>query len=206
MDKRNKRIYTIGYSGFILDDFISALRNMNIHIVIDVRSTPSSKYFSDFNKGVLEKKLSSNHIHYRNYAVEFGARQNNANYYSIDGYLDFEKFVLSPQFINGFEKVKKGIEAGYNFALMCAEKKPNMCHRAIMIAREFSKVGYDVIHIMPNNAYITQKDIENEMLELYYPNSSQLSLLEDMLSQEEMINASYRKRNAEIGFRNEEED
>jgi len=36
-------IYTIVYSGFKIDDFISAIKTNNISCVIDVRSSPYSK-------------------------------------------------------------------------------------------------------------------------------------------------------------------
>jgi len=37
-------IYTIGYSGFVIDDFIQILKKYKISVVIDVRSNPYSQY------------------------------------------------------------------------------------------------------------------------------------------------------------------
>ena len=53
-------------------------------------------------------------------------------------------------FQNGVNKLIKSMEQGYVFALMCAEKDPINCHRAIMVSRYFSKLGYMVTHIEPN--------------------------------------------------------
>lgn len=206
MMPKTNTIYTIGYSGFRIEEFINVLQKMSINIVIDVRSTPVSKYYADYNRDNLNKLLSNSNIVYRNYAEEFGARQEESFFYSKEGYLDFTKFTNSNQFREGFEKIKKAIEANYKIILLCAEKKPNSCHRAIMISREFSKENFNVVHIMPNGILISQNDIEEEMLNTYYPNRNQISFLENTLTIEDMINESYRKRNAEIGYRCGEEE
>lgn len=203
MENNYGKVYTIGYSGFLLKDFIDVLKQMNIKIVIDVRSRPVSTYYTDYNKDVLDKELTSNHIHYKNYSREFGAWQTESCYFSDKGYLDFSKYVLSPQFKQGFTKIKTGLEAGYNFALMCAEKKPSMCHRTIMVARQFSASGIEVIHILPDNQFQSQADIEDELINLYFPNNNQLSLLSKPLSRSELVDQAYQMRNADIGFREE---
>lgn len=78
-------IYTIGYSGFAIDDFIQILKKYEISVVIDVRSNPYSRYHLEYNKENLKKKLKQNRIYYRNYSLEFGARQSDKKYYSKEG-------------------------------------------------------------------------------------------------------------------------
>lgn len=68
-------VYTIGYSGFSIDDFVANLKKHNISLVVDVRSSPFSHYFPEYNKDSLEVCLKTHGIYYRNYADEFGARQ-----------------------------------------------------------------------------------------------------------------------------------
>ena len=41
-------IYTIGYSGFQVEDFISTLKKNGVNALIDVRSEPHSAYHHDF--------------------------------------------------------------------------------------------------------------------------------------------------------------
>lgn len=53
---------------------------------------------------------------------EFGARKENKNLYSIEGYLDFEKVRKDDEFLGGVERIKKGIFKGYKISLMCTEK------------------------------------------------------------------------------------
>lgn len=192
-------IYTIGYTGFLVDEFIDVIKHYGINCVIDVRSSPFSAYYTDYNKDVFETVLKQNNILYRNYAREFGARQTNPDYYSGD-IVDFDKFVESEQFLSGVLKVSKGIELGYSFGLMCAEKDPINCHRAIMLGKGFSKNGYDVKHIISKDCIETQKDLEERLLDLYHQDRFQLTLFADENSEGELLADAYKKRNLEIGY------
>lgn len=201
----NNTIYTIGYSGINIKDFILILKYYRISCLVDTRSVPYSKYFMDFDKNILESTLKNNNIKYENYNKEFGARQNNINFYSKDGYLDFSKFVKSSIFINGIDKIKKGMDLGYTFILMCSEKDPIDCHRSIMVAREFYKKGYNIINILYDKNNIieyTQTDIENRLLDRYFSERGQGLLFDNMdLSIKSLIDIAYKKRNIEIGYR-----
>ncbi len=200
-----KTIYTIGYSGFPLNAFIQELKKHNINVVIDVRSSAYSERYPDYNKPNIEQTLKQIGIYYRNYTSEFGARQENRSFYSPEGYLDFDIFSKSNQFQSGVSKMVDSVEKGYKIAFMCAEKEPIQCHRAIMVARAFAKLGFTVIHLMPNGITKNQKTIEEELLKKYFPNINQLSLFDNRMSDEEYINAAYRKQNEQIGYHLEDE-
>ena len=156
----------------------------------------------EYNKENLKKKLKQNRIYYRNYFLEFGARQSDKKYYSKEGYLDFELFSKSENFLKGIKKLENSMEKNYVIVLMCAEKDPIICHRAIMISKIFSEKGYGVIHLLPNNATITQKDIEDRLIKKFFPNKGQLLLFEteEVVSEKEYIKRAYNKQNAEIGY------
>lgn len=200
-----KTIYTIGYTGFKLDEFKKILRENNISCVVDVRSNPSSKYYPDYNSNNLKSFLNKNGIRYRHYGEEFGARQNSLKYYT-NGYMDFEKFTKSQQFWEGFHKIEAGINLNYVFVLMCAEKNPYDCHRSIMISRVFYDNGYDVKHILADGNIESQNDIENQFLENYFPNRNQSSLFVSETSTKDLIKKGYILRNREIGYRLHEGD
>ncbi|MGI6307195.1 MAG: DUF488 family protein [Dethiobacteria bacterium] len=198
-------VYSIGYSGFSMSDFINTLQSNKISLVVDVRSHPYSQYFSDYNKESLEQTLKYKGIYYRNYAKEFGARQDERRYYSSEGYLDFELFAKSSPFLSGFDRLVKSMMQNYRFALMCAEKDPINCHRTILVTRSFHDAGYKVKHLLPNNGMVTQEDIENRLLDKYFPNRNQITLFGEVFSKSEYIAQAYRKRNSEIGYSIEEE-
>lgn len=194
-----KEIYTIGYSSFKIEDFIQTLKNNNITCVIDVRSNPFSEYFQDYNKDILEKKLKKENIMYRNYKKEFGARQEDPSFYP-KGYLDFDLFTKSEQFNEGLLKIAKGIEMGFSFVLMCAEKDPITCHRNIMVAKAFKERGYNIKHILFDGSIESQDDIEKRMIKEYFPERNQMALFDENKSDEDLIKASYNKKNEEISY------
>lgn len=204
MEQHIKTIYTIGYSGFTVKEFLQELHRHNISVLIDVRSTPFSAYYTDYNKNNLQRYLEKEHIKYRNYASEFGARQENRNFYTSEGYLDFERFAKSESFLDGVKKISDGMKLGYVFSLMCAEKHPISCHRAILVARAFSTQGYRVVHLLPHGIELTQQDLEQQMLDMYYPARNQISLLEEAHSEAKLLADAYQLQNKKIGYHIEE--
>lgn len=200
-------IYTIGYSGFQLENFINILKYYGINGLIDVRSNPVSKFYTAYNQQELSPSLKENAIAYRNYKAEFGARQIEQKYYP-NGYLDFRLFAKSERFQEGMNRLINAMPMGYRFVLMCSEKDPISCHRAIMVAREFDDNNVSVNHIMADGNICTQKDIENRLVDLYFPNHNQISFFSPQLTWNEMVNESYIQQNIKIGYKleqNEEE-
>lgn len=195
-------VYTIGYTAFEINKFIEVLKIFNINCLVDVRSTPRSSYYTDFDDYNLRNTLKNHQIVYRNYKEEFGARQDNKDFYSKEGYLDFEKFAKSEQFNRGIDKIKKAYEMNFNVCLMCAEKDPFNCHRTILVSKNLKENGFDVQHILADETTCSQDDIEHRLLEKYFPHREQISFFsEDNLSDEEAIQKAYKLRNEEIGFK-----
>ena len=195
------RLYTIGYSGFQIDEFIETLKGYGISAVIDVRSNPYSGYFRDYDAEQLRIRLRNSGISYRNYAREFGARHTDPAYFSHDGYLDFGVFAASTQFLDGTRKVVQGIEAGFVPVLMCAEKNPAACHRAILVSRWFHENGYEVIHILPDGVTQSQDDVVNQLKSAYFPNRAQLSFDNLNKTEDDYAREAYKIANEKIGYR-----
>ncbi len=200
-----KKLYTIGYSGFPeIADFISTLKHYGVQLLIDVRSSPFSAYFEQYNKDRLDYELKNAGINYRNYARQFGARQENRAFYK-NGRLDFETFSRSEQFLEGVSVVEN---SPCVIAFMCAEKHPSECHRAIMVTRAFSLQGHEITHIKPNGITLSQRDIDEELLQKYFPDRNQVALPgfgdENEKNEDEYIREAYALRNDEIGFKQED--
>lgn len=211
-----KTVYTIGYTAFDINDFIDVLKFNKITCLIDVRSSPYSEFYSNYNKGQLDVELKKNNILYRNYINSFGARQENSSYYHSKGYLDFNKFIVSEQFLEGVDKIEKGIELGYTFCLMCAETNPITCHRSIMVSRGLKDNNFDILHILKGGELLTHSQLEEQLLDKHFENRNQLSLYSnygendnsiETETEEELLKLAYDKQNEIIGFRkNNEED
>ncbi|MPQ30547.1 DUF488 domain-containing protein [Clostridium estertheticum] len=209
-----KEIYTIGHSNYPVEFLLKRLNIHKVNCLIDVRSTPYSKYTPQYNAPNLKKYLNSMGIYYMHMGEELGARQLDENLYSSEGYLDFNKFSRTDLFQRGIERVKDGMKKDFKVALMCTEKDPIDCHRNILVAREFYKQGYNVKNILINSKIESQSELEQRLLEMYFPNrlqSSIFELIEGTEDEKVLIDKAYKRRNSEIGYklssnRDEEEE
>lgn len=195
-----RQLFTIGHSTLPAEQFVRLLKQYDIDYVLDVRSTAFSKYASQYNSDVLPHILGEAGIRYAGMGKYFGARQAQKEYYTEEGHLDFEKFRDSELFRMGLANVQKGLK-DYNIALMCTEKDPYDCHRAIMVSRGFELAGIDVNHILSDGSLLKQADLNERLLEQYFPERDQISLFENENKDEQQcLEEAYRKRNAEIGY------
>ncbi len=67
---------------------------------------------------------------------------------------------------------------GFVLALMCAERDPMNCHRAILICRSLRNAGTDIRHIIDHSSVKTQVDLEKRLI-------AQLKLHPDMFKDKE---------------------
>lgn len=196
-------VYTIGCSTNTLEQFLELLKIYDINCIVDVRSIPFSKYTSQFNRESLQIYLKKHNILYIWMGKEFGARRENKNLYSVQGYLDFEKVRKDTDFLYGVQRIKKGIAKGYKISLMCTEKDPITCHRTILVAKGLEDNYIDVKHILQDGRLISQNKIEERLLDMYFKDRNQINfdmLLGNSKTEEEMIEEAYRRRNKEIGY------
>lgn len=201
----NNTIYTIGYTAFEPEAFVGVLKRHGIQCLVDVRTIPASSRLPQYSRPMLEAMLKRAGLRYRHYP-EFGARQEDPKWYTEEGYLDFGRYISSDAFQEGMKKLRKGMALGYRFALMCAEKDPVNCHRAIMVARGFAMAGFEVAHIRVDEQgrdfLESQGELELRMMRKQGDDPDQLSLIDPL---EERVNRAYRRQNAAIGYRMEEE-
>lgn len=194
-------LYTIGHSQHDVEYFIDMLRKYDINYVLDVRSTPYSQFAENYNRENIRAILKKAGIEYSFMGSYFGARPENRTLYSKDGYLDFEKARNSVKFQNGVNNVIKGIGEGNNITLMCTEKDPIECHRAIMVARTFFERGVDVQHILADSSLQSHDVLNQRLINMYFPDRYQMSLfVSENKSDKECLEDAYRIHNKKIGY------
>lgn len=142
------RIFTVGHSNHELDRFINILRWNDVGAICDVRSVPWSRYVPHFNKIQLGASLARYGIHYFFLGDQLGARPRDRRAY-VAGRVSYDRLAALPDFQGGIERVVD-IHRGYAPALLCSERDPVTCHRAILVARHLVLRGYCVEHITPN--------------------------------------------------------
>jgi uncharacterized protein (DUF488 family) len=177
------KLFTVGHSNHSIEEFIALLHHHGVTAVADVRSHPYSKYLPHFNQKLFQKSLLDAGIRYVFLGKELGARSNNPDCY-VDGKAVYEKIASTKEFSHGIERILQGAK-NYYISLMCAEKDPITCHRAVLVCQHLRNSGLDINHILKNGDLETHHNLEERLLELHHlklPEQIQLSLFDDVLS------------------------
>ena len=142
---RATTIFSVGHSNHSIERFVDLLALHGINAVADVRSTPYSRWQSQFNKEPLSSALKVKGVAYVFLGKELGARSGDPGCYD-NGVVQYRKLANTALFRSGIERLLDGSRR-MSIALMCAEKDPLDCHRTILVARELADQGHDVRHI-----------------------------------------------------------
>jgi uncharacterized protein (DUF488 family) len=125
-------LFTIGYQGRTLDEFVSLLAANDIDILVDVRHTPWSRK-PDFRKARLATGLESNSIDYV-HLPEFGSAPGLRERLKQTG--DWASFAnaYSQNLSTMDEHIRAvlGVFKGKRICLLCLEADPEVCHRSIL--------------------------------------------------------------------------
>jgi uncharacterized protein (DUF488 family) len=157
-------LYTIGHSNHSIVTFVDLLRQNDVTALGDVRSHPYSRYAPQFSRDALKTSLAEAGITYVFLGKELGARSPNPACYR-HGKVQYDRLALEPSFADGLKRVRQGMD-GFCLALMCAEKDPLDCHRALLVARRLYETGVAVSHIRADEPPESQQDMERRLLAL----------------------------------------
>lgn len=210
------KIYTIGFSNQSQERLINTLKRYNITHIIDVRSTPRSKYTPQFNQDVIKESLADNGIQYIYEGDKLGGRPRPQNQYNqaankqeflqskgFNSYQDYSRAFYSCIYPNGIvnynawersRTFKTGISEVLNLAnndnnhivIACTEKWPEKCHRTVEIAKVLQQHGCEVKHIMPDGTTYSHDVIENTIKHINHTDSAE---------------EAYAKQNLKIGWK-----
>jgi len=129
----NRNIYTMGYEGIKIENFIEKIKSNNIKIIIDVRDYPKSRK-RGFSKSQLEKILKDRHILYFHFK-ELGTPIELRKY--LKKYNDFKRFKKDFKKLLADKEgdIKKLIYLAResSICLMCFERKADTCHRSLIV-------------------------------------------------------------------------
>ena len=202
-------LLTVGHSNYGMKAFISLLQRHKITAVADVRSFPYSRFLPHFNREALKKALEQEEIHYVFLGQELGARPKNRTCY-VEGKAVYEKIAATDDFYKGTQRLLKGAEK-YKISLMCAEKDPVTCHRAILVCQHLRHADLEIHHILGNGDLESHVHLEQRMLLKHgFTNfiefqeiQNQLSLFSgnsSLLTREESLDQAYRLQGDEIAY------
>ncbi len=131
-------IYTLGYSGWTVDEIAACLERLDA-VAVDVRMSPRSRNPAYSGKR-LRESLGDRYRHIRGFG--------NINYRGGE--------IVLHDWAGGLEEVLAILSTGRSVVLMCACADLNVCHRKVVAERLAGLEGADVIHLTPADAKPSQ--------------------------------------------------
>lgn len=144
------RIFTIGYEGATVPEFVAALTEAGVQRVIDVRALPLSRR-PGFSKSPLRTALAEAGIDYVHLKA-LGTPAEGRAAARAGRHADLERIYAGQLELP--EAVAQGGEmlalaAEKPSALLCFEREPAHCHRTLLL--DAVAAGAEVVHLYPSD-------------------------------------------------------
>jgi uncharacterized protein (DUF488 family) len=185
-------LFTIGHSNHSWERFLELLMFHRINVLVDVRSSPYSARYPQFNQDLLESALLAAGIKYNSLGEQLGARRSERECY-VEGVARYDRIARTTAFHAGLERVISGMQQ-YRPALMCAEKDPLECHRTILVCRHLRDVA-QIRHILADGSLEAHADAETRLM------AEERVPTDDLFApREQLIARAYDQRGEKIAF------
>jgi len=136
------------------------LQACQVRVLVDVRSSPYSKYAGQFNSDIMQSHpaLLACGVRYLYAGKMLGGRPENVVFYDDDGHVCYDAIAASATFQDGQRKLLEVAQQAVT-AIMCSEEDPHDCHRRLLIARVLADDGVTVRHIRGDGRVQTEVDL-----------------------------------------------
>jgi len=138
--------FTLGHSNHDLEAWLALVRQHQIEVVVDTRSSPYSKYVPQFDKEPIQRSLEEAGVRYLFLGAELGGRPANPSYYDASGRVLYGRLRDDARFRAAIARLESGMER-FRVALLCGEEDPAHCHRRLLIGRVLIERGHTMLHI-----------------------------------------------------------
>ncbi|SYZ74366.1 conserved hypothetical protein [Candidatus Zixiibacteriota bacterium] len=143
------QLFTVGYEGRQIDEFISYLKQFNVDKLIDIREIPLSRK-RGFSKTSLRIRLEQENIEYIHIKA-LGSPSSIRNQLRFDW--NYDNFFKSydEHLSNNMNSVKEVLDilSKGNTCIMCFERSHEKCHRNVVAdkIKEYDGNGLQIRHI-----------------------------------------------------------
>lgn len=151
-------IYTVGHSNVTMEDFLSLLDSHSIQVVVDVRSSPYSRYATHFSQAPLKKALREHGLYYLFMGDAIGGVPRAPQFYDTEGHVLYSKIAATETFQQAIGRLLDGVKR-YRVTLMCGEEPPEGCHRHHLISKVLRELGIRVMHIRGDGHLEDDEDV-----------------------------------------------
>jgi uncharacterized protein (DUF488 family) len=143
-------LYTVGHSTRTIEQFDELLRTSGVKRLVDVRRYPGSRRHPHFARESLAEHLSKVEIEYF-WKPELGGRRKSVpetrhTGWRVAAFAAYADHMESAEFERAMDEVLALADLDCT-ALMCAEARPEQCHRRL-IADWLTIHGHRVLHLM----------------------------------------------------------
>lgn len=163
-------IFSIGHSNQSIENFFALLQQYQIQVLVDVRSSPYSKYVPHFNSIALASATEQTEIKYLFMGQELGGRPDGDEFYDTEDHVLYKRVAESALFLTGIQRLKE-VSTTSRTAIMCSEEDPATCHRHLLIGHVLTKQGVDLLHIRGNSHLQDEKDLASRKEQPFYAQS-----------------------------------
>lgn len=139
-------LFTLGYGNRSPVQLFDLVKARGCNYLADVRSAPYSSYHKEFNRESLERKCRDYGLKYLYLGDQLGGKPNTGEL-DEQGHANYKKMAQKSNFTEGIDRLETAQEKGVSVALMCAELRPESCHRAKLIGESLAARGITLYHI-----------------------------------------------------------
>ena len=155
-------IYSVGYGGRSVPDFITLLKRYSIAYLIDVRSKTYMSRNLFYSPKSFALKLKACGVVYANFGDTLGGVPMDRGCYNSSGRVDYSKVRESDFFKETINRLLVANEKSLKVALMCHEAKSELSHRFRLIGEELYAKGVLVNYIMTESLVLTHEEIKGK--------------------------------------------
>ncbi len=153
-DISHTTLFTVGHSNRCTDELLNLLRSVKLKILVDVRAYPASHRFPQFSREHLRTHLEQVNIQYHWAGRQLGGMRQpkpDSPHTSLaeDGLRSYADHMETDQFQVAARQLMS-LATRAPLAIMCAERLPENCHRAL-IADYLTLKGVRVIHLIDSH-------------------------------------------------------
>jgi uncharacterized protein (DUF488 family) len=150
------RVYTIGHSKHSVERLLALLARQGIEVVVDVRSTPYSRYNPQFNREPLAQAMEAAGLRYLHEGNRLGGAPTDPTcYVRVDtgGSASREtrqvdwRLVTEKDWFQAAMDELTALARANRVAVLCAEEDPERCHRHHLLTPALVGRDAEVLHI-----------------------------------------------------------
>ncbi len=139
------------------------LHRLDVSYLIDVRSSPYSRFQPEFSHEPLSAQLGQRQIRYVFMGDLLGGRPDDPDCYDDEGKVDYQRCRAKPFFLRGIERLLTAHTKGMRVCMLCSEGKPWECHRSKLIGWAMQEHGVVVEHVLPDGSLRTQDQVIEQL-------------------------------------------